>query len=180
MNYCSACGARVTLKVPPGDRLPRHVCDACGAIHYENPRMVVGALPLWDSRILLCRRAIEPRLGCWTLPSGFMENGETTAQAAIRETLEEANARIEIGAMYTLFNVPHVDQVHIVYLARLVDLEFSAGEESLEVALFEEAQIPWNEIAFRSIRLTLECFFADRQRGSYGFHTGDITLPKPA
>ena len=178
MNYCSACGARVSLKVPPGDRLPRHVCDACGAIHYQNPRMVVGALPVWESRILLCRRAIEPRLGYWTLPSGFMENGETTAQAAIRETLEEANARIEIGSMYTLCNVPHVDQVHIVYLAQLVDLDFSAGEESLEVALFDEAQIPWDEIAFRSIRFTLERYFADRRHGSYGFHTRDIALPQ--
>lgn len=180
MNYCSACGARVSLKVPAGDHLPRHVCDACGAIHYENPRLVVGALPVWQERILLCRRAIEPRLGYWTLPSGFMEKGETTAEAAMRETLEEANARIEVGAMYTLFSVPHVDQVHIVYLARLVDLDFSAGEESLEVALFDEAQIPWDEIAFRSIRYTLDHFVADRRRGSYGFHSGDIVLPRPA
>lgn len=176
MKYCSACGAPVSLKIPPGDRLPRHVCDACGAIHYRNPRMVVGALPVWEDKVLLCRRAIEPRLGYWTLPSGFMEVGETTAQAAIRETLEEANAQIEIGAMYTLCNVPHVDQVHIVYLAQLVDLGFSAGEESLEVALFEEVQIPWEQIAFRSVRFTLERYFADRRLGRYGFHTSDIIV----
>lgn len=179
MNFCSACGARVSLRVPPGDRLPRHVCDACGTIHYRNPRMVVGALPIWQDRILLCRRAIEPRLGYWTLPAGFMEVGETTAQAAIRETLEEANARIGIGSMYTLCNVAHVDQVHIFYLAQLVDLGFSAGEESLDVALFDEAQVPWDEIAFRSVRFTLERFFADRALGRYGFHTHDIPALQP-
>jgi len=177
MKFCSDCGARVSFRVPPGDRLARHVCDACGTIHYQNPRMVVGSLPVWGERILLCRRAIEPRLGFWTLPSGFMENGETTAQAAVRETLEEANARVELGPMYTLYNVPHVDQVHIVYRATLLDLDFSPGEESLEVALFELADIPWDDIAFRSIRHTLDRYVADRVRGSFGFHTGDIVLP---
>lgn len=179
MKFCSDCGARVSFRVPPGDRLPRHVCDACGAIHYQNPRMVVGSLPVWGERILLCRRAIEPRLGFWTLPSGFMENGETTAQAAVRETLEEANARVELGPMYTLYNVPHVDQVHIVYRATLLDLDFSPGEESLDVALFEEKDIPWEEIAFRTLALTLRHFFEDLRRGEWAFPNFAIGAPAP-
>jgi ADP-ribose pyrophosphatase YjhB (NUDIX family) len=174
MNYCSHCGAPVSLKVPAGDNLPRHVCERCGTIHYQNPKMVVGAIPEWGDRILLCRRAIEPRSGLWTLPAGFMENAETTAQAAARETLEEACARIEVDAMFSLINVPHINQVHILYRARLLDLDFSPGTESLEVQLFDEADIPWDAIAFRTIAMTLRYYFADRKAGSYGFHVGDI------
>jgi ADP-ribose pyrophosphatase YjhB (NUDIX family) len=170
INYCCACAAPVRLKVPPGDSLPRHVCESCGAIHYRNPRLVVGALPVWGERILLCRRAIEPRHGFWTLPSGFMENAETVAEAAARETREEACAHIELGAMYTMISVPHINQVHVVYLARLLDLDFAPGEESLEVALFEEAAIPWEEIAFRTIAVTLRHFFADRAHGRFELH----------
>ena len=175
INFCSVCGSPISLRIPEGDRLVRHVCDACGAIHYRNPRLVVGALPVWEDKILLCRRAIEPRLGYWTLPAGFMENGETVAQAALRETHEEANARIEIEEMYTVISVPHVSQVHVVFRARLLDLEFSAGEESLDVALFREEEIPWQEIAFRTNAMTLHHFFADRQAGCFGFHAGEIT-----
>jgi ADP-ribose pyrophosphatase YjhB (NUDIX family) len=160
--------------VPAGDNLPRHVCERCGTIHYQNPKMVVGAIPEWGDRILLCRRAIEPRSGLWTLPAGFMENAETTAQAAARETLEEACARIEVDAMFSLINVPHINQVHILYRARLLDLDFSPGTESLEVQLFDEADIPWDAIAFRTIAMTLRYYFADRKAGSYGFHVGDI------
>ncbi|PKO49816.1 MAG: NUDIX hydrolase, partial [Betaproteobacteria bacterium HGW-Betaproteobacteria-21] len=115
MNYCSSCGATVTLRIPPGDALPRHVCDSCGSIHYQNPKLVVGAIAEWGEQILLCKRAIEPCYGKWTLPAGFMENSETTAEAAARETLEEACARIAVGEMYTLIDVPHISQVHIVY-----------------------------------------------------------------
>jgi ADP-ribose pyrophosphatase YjhB (NUDIX family) len=175
INYCSVCGAPVNLRVPTGDRLLRHVCDACGTVHYRNPRMVVGALPVWEDRILLCRRAIEPRLGCWTLPAGFMENGETVAQAALRETGEEANARIALDGMYTVISVPHVSQVHVVFRARLLDLDFSAGEETLEVALFREEEIPWEQIAFHTNAMTLRHFFTDRRAGSFGFHAGEIT-----
>jgi ADP-ribose pyrophosphatase YjhB (NUDIX family) len=175
INYCSACGAPVSVRVPSGDHLPRHVCDACGAIHYRNPRLVVGALPVWEDRVLLCRRAIEPRHGMWTLPAGFMENGETIAQAALRETLEEANARIELSQMYTLISVPHINQVHVVFRARLLDLDFAAGDETLEVGLFHEDDIPWDEIAFRTIAMTLRHYFADRRSGIYEFHVGDIT-----
>lgn len=177
INFCSSCGATVTVRIPIGDSLPRHVCDHCGAIHYRNPRLVVGALPVWQDKVLLCRRAIEPRLGMWTLPAGFMENGETVAEAALRETREEANADIDLGEMYTLISVPHINQVHVVYRASLRNLDFSAGEESLEVRLFTEAEIPWDEIAFRTIALTLRHFFADRRSGSFRFHPGDLPPP---
>lgn len=177
INYCSNCGTAVTLRIPPGDSLPRHVCDHCGAIHYRNPRLVVGALPVWEDKILLCRRAIEPRHGMWTLPAGFMENGETVAQAAMRETREEANANILLGEIYTMISVPHINQVHVVYRATLLDLGFSAGQESLEVRLFDESEIPWDEIAFRTIALTLKHYFEDRRSGVFGFHPGDLPPP---
>lgn len=174
MNYCSLCGAPVRLGVPPGEHLPRHLCDACGTIHYENPKMIVGCVAAWQDKILLCRRAIEPRLGLWTLPAGFMENAETTEQAAARETLEEANARVDIEALFTLFNVPHINQVHIFFRARLLDLDYAPGVESLEVALFSEGEIPWENVAFASVRETLRHYFADRRNGAYAFHIGDI------
>lgn len=174
MQFCSSCGAKVALRVPPGDTLPRHVCDGCGTVHYRNPLMVVGTIPEWEDRILLCKRAIEPRAGFWTLPAGFMELGETTAQAALRETLEEAKARVELGDAFTLLSVPHVDQVHLFYRARLLDADFGPGEESLEVALFREDQVPWSELAFRTIATTLRYFYADRREGRWRMHAGDI------
>lgn len=177
MKFCSSCGSQVQFRVPHGDSLPRHVCDHCGTIHYQNPKVVVGALAEWEDRILLCRRAIEPRYGTWTLPAGFMENEESTAQAAARETREEACARIELGAMYTLIDVPHISQVHIIYRARLLDLDFRPGEESLEVALFDEKDIPWDHIAFRTIALTLKHFFEDRRKGEWPFHNLVISTP---
>lgn len=177
MKYCSACGATVAFKIPVGDTHPRHVCDACGVIHYINPKIVVGALAEWEGKILMCRRAIEPRLGYWTLPAGFMENHETTGQGAIRETLEEARARVELGPMFSLINVPHISQVHIVYRARLLDLDFGPGEESLEVTLMGEAEIPWKDIAFRTMALTLQRYFEDVHRGAFGFHTADLEPP---
>lgn len=178
INFCCSCAAPVRLRVPPGDTLPRHVCDACGAIHYRNPRLVVGTLPVWEDRILLCRRAIEPRLGCWTLPAGFMENLETLAEAAERETREEARARVELGELYTMISVPHINQVHAIYRARLLDLDFAPGEESLEVALFDEAAIPWPEIAFRTVATTLRHYFADRVHGCFTLHTESLATPK--
>lgn len=179
MNYCSSCGAPVAFRIPPGDTLPRHVCERCGTIHYQNPKVVVGALPVWEDKVLLCRRAIEPRHGMWTLPAGFMENEETTAQAAARETLEEACARIEVGELYTLIDVPHISQVHIIYRARLLDLDFRPGEESLDVALFAEDEIPWGRIAFRSIAISLRHFFEDRRSGHWGMHTASLAPPPP-
>lgn len=179
MNYCSSCGAPVAFRIPPGDTLPRHVCERCGTIHYQNPKVVVGALPVWEDKVLLCRRAIEPRHGMWTLPAGFMENEETTAQAAARETLEEACARIEVGELYTLIDVSHISQVHIIYRARLLDLDFRPGEESLDVALFAEDEIPWERIAFRSIAISLRHFFEDRRSGHWGMHTASLAPPPP-
>jgi ADP-ribose pyrophosphatase YjhB (NUDIX family) len=174
MKYCSNCAAPVLRRVPPGDSLPRYVCDQCGEIHYQNPNLVVGTVPEWDGRVLLCRRAIEPRYGYWTLPAGFMENDETTADAARRETLEEAGAHIELIDPYTMISVPMVNQVHLFYRARLLDLDFAPGEESLDVALFEEAAIPWKEIAFRTVGLTLKHWVADRAQGSFPFRAEDV------
>ena len=174
MKFCSNCGAPVALKIPPGDTLPRHVCGNCGTIHYQNPRMVVGCIPEWEDRILLCRRAIEPRLGLWTVPAGYMENGETTFQGALRETLEEANARVEIGSLYALYNIPHINQVYILFRARLLDTDVSPGAETLEIRLFKENEIPWDGIAFASVRNTLTHYYQDRRNGEYPFHMGTI------
>jgi len=180
MKYCSHCGAAVSLKVPAGDNRPRYVCDRCGSIHYQNPRMVVGCLPEWEDRVLLCRRAIEPKYGFWTLPAGFMENGETTAEGAMRETLEEAGARVEVIDLFSMINVPDINQVYILFRARLLDLDFQPGEESLEVALFREEDIPWQEIAFRTVHKTLEHYYEDRRQGSYRMHFGDLLRRPPA
>lgn len=174
MKYCSECGSRVRLLVPDGEDRPRHVCGACGTIHYQNPKIVVGCIPEWEDKILLCRRAIEPRSGLWTLPAGFMENGETSHQGAARETLEEANAQVEVGELYTLFNLPHIDQVYLIFRSRLLDLDFSPGAESLEVRLFEERQIPWEEIAFPVVRETLGLYFRDRVKRTFALRSGDI------
>ncbi|MCU6496932.1 NUDIX hydrolase [Rugamonas sp. A1-17] len=182
MKFCSECAAPVSLAIPAGDNRPRYVCGNCATIHYQNPKMVLGTIPVWERdgelKVLLCKRAIEPRHGYWTLPAGFMENNETTAEGAIRETREEAGANIELGRLFSLLNVARVHQVHMFYLATLLDLDFAPGEESLEVQLFSEAEIPWDDLAFPTIHTTLELFFADRVKiregGSYGFHTHDI------
>jgi ADP-ribose pyrophosphatase YjhB (NUDIX family) len=177
MNFCSHCGARVTLAVPAGDTLPRHVCANCGTIHYQNPKMVVGCIAEWQGRVLLCRRAIEPRRGLWTLPAGFMENNETTAAAAARETLEEACAEVAIDRLFALVNVPHIHQVHMFYTARLIDGRFGVGSESLESRLFDEADIPWPEMAFRSASFALRAWLEDRKAGRFDLHTTDLAPP---
>lgn len=174
MKYCSNCGAPVELRIPKGDTLPRYVCSACNVIHYQNPKIVVGCIPEWEDRILLCRRAIEPRLGLWTMPSGFMENAETLVQGAERETLEEANARVEMGDLYSIYNLPHVNQVHVLFRARLLDLDFKPGIESLDVKLFHEAEIPWDALAFRVIREPLKRYFEERRHGRLSFHMSTI------
>jgi len=181
MNYCSQCGAPVALRIPPGDHLPRHVCDACGAIHYQNPRLVVGCVPEYEGRILLCRRAIEPRRGYWTVPAGFMENGETLEQGAARETHEEALAHVEIGSLLAVVNVLHARQVHVFFRGVLRSAEHGAGAESLEVALVSTADIPWNELAFPSTEFALRHYLGDRDAGRevHHFTTFDRRLPKP-
>lgn len=174
MRFCSSCGEQVVSRVPPGDDRERYVCDACSTIHYSNPKIVAGCIPEWEDRILLCKRAIEPRSGLWTLPAGFMENQETTQEAAARETLEEACARVEVGGLFSYLNVPRISQVYVLFRARLLDTDFAAGSESLEVALFAESEIPWEELAFQSIEITLRRYFEDRARGAFGTHVVDV------
>lgn len=185
MKFCSNCAAPLIIQIPLDDTRERHVCPACGVIHYLNPKMVVGSIPLWtkdgEHQVLLCKRAIEPRHGYWTLPAGFMENSETTSQGALRETEEEAGANIALHELFSVLNVPHVNQVHLFYRASLLDLNYLAGNESLEVRLFTEQQIPWDEIAFPTVSHTLKFFFKDlakvREGGQFGVHTFDILKP---
>lgn len=170
IKFCQLCGAPVAFRIPDGDSLPRHVCQSCGNIHYENPRVVVGCVAEFEGRILLCRRAIEPRTGFWTLPAGFMENGETTSQGAARETEEEAGALVNIDAAFALFSIAHIHQVHLFYRGHLTSASYQAGVESLEVGLFLPDNIPWDALAFRSVKLCLEHYLADQKRGTFGFH----------
>ncbi|MFZ8973121.1 MAG: NUDIX hydrolase [Pseudomonadales bacterium] len=174
MKYCGQCGGRVSLKIPEGDNRPRFVCDHCQSIHYSNPRIIAGCLPFFDDRVLLCRRAIEPRYGMWTLPAGFLENGESISEGALRETHEEANARVEIESLYTVFSLPHISQVYMFYKARLLDLNFHPGEESLETQLFTEQEVPWEDLSFAAIHQTLKYYFMDRKSGT--FPTRDETI----
>lgn len=167
MKFCNQCGHPVSQRIPEGDNLPRYVCDQCQTIHYQNPNIVAGSIPASGNRILLCRRAIEPRYGLWTLPAGYMENNETVEQAALRESLEEANANVELEQLYAVFSLPHANQVYMMYRARLLDEDFSAGTESLEVRLFDEQEIPWDKLAFSTIYYTLKYYFEDRARGEY-------------
>ncbi len=157
-----------------GDTRERAVCPACDTIHYENPLNVVGTVPYWGDKVLLCKRNIEPGWGKWTLPAGFMELGETTVQGAARETDEEAGAQIEMGDLLTVMSVPRVGQVHLYYLARLLSDSFSPGHETIEARLFAEDEIPWDNIAFKTVRQTLECYFGDRRKQSFSVHTIDI------
>jgi ADP-ribose pyrophosphatase YjhB (NUDIX family) len=178
VRFCSACGREVERRIPPDDDRERFVCAHCDTVHYQNPKIVVGCLPVWEDKVLLCRRAIEPRAGFWTLPAGFMENSETTLDGARRETWEEARARTEEEELYTLFDLPHISQVYMFYRARLSPPEFAPGPESIEVALFGEEDIPWEDLAFPVVSATLEHFFADRREGHYRFrarpiHRGD-------
>lgn len=174
MNFCSECGHTVTRKIPEGDDHLRYVCDKCETIHYHNPKIIGGTLPVSGDRVLLCKRAIEPRYGKWTLPAGFMENDETVAEGCARETREEALAKVDNLQLYTVISVPSVSQVHVLMLGDLVDDQYSAGTESLEVELFKEEDIPWDEIAFRAVRMTLERYFEDRKTGVFPVHNLEI------
>ena len=170
MKFCSHCGQTLTLLVPEGDHRERHVCTSCGTVHYQNPKIVAGCVPEYQGRILLCRRAIEPRLGYWTIPAGFMENGETTQDAARRESIEEALAHVHIGSLLAVVHVLHANQVHIMFRARLDEPEFGVGAESLEVRLYDEADIPWHDIAFRSVDFALRRYLDDRRTGLEQHH----------
>jgi ADP-ribose pyrophosphatase YjhB (NUDIX family) len=174
IKHCRACGTGVEYRVPSDDNRERAVCASCGTVHYENPINVVGTLPVWGEQVLLCKRNIEPRFGLWTLPAGFMEMGETTDAGAVRETIEEAGARIELQGLFSLLNVVRVGQVHLFYRARLLDTHFDPGHETMEARLFLEHEVPWEQIAFRTVRETLRRFFEDRRHGQFGLHCADI------
>ena len=174
IQHCRACGGTARYEVPSDDNRERAVCTDCGTIHYENPLNVVGTVPVWEDRVLLCRRNIEPRRGLWTLPAGFLELGETTVEGALRETVEEAGADVEMGPLFTLLNVVRVGQIHLFYLASMRRPEFVPGPETIEARLFRESDIPWEEIAFRTTRETLLRYFEDRQKGLFGVHCADI------
>lgn len=176
IKHCKECGNAVVYRIPDdGDTKQRAVCPNCGTVHYENPLNVVGTVPIWQDKVLLCKRNIEPRRGKWTLPAGFMELHETTAEGAARETVEEAGAQFEMQGLFTLLNVARVGQVHLFYRAQLNSDVFDPGYETMEARLFSESEIPWDEIAFRTTKETLEHFFADRRQGHFGVHHIDIT-----
>lgn len=174
MNFCSHCGARVALHVPHGDDRPRHICDTCGRIYYENPKLVVGCIPEWEDKILMCRRDIEPRKGKWTLPAGYLENGETVMDGARRETLEEAGAVVTELEPYLLFDIVHVNQIYLMFRARMQKPEFRTTAESAEVVLMRREEIPWDAIAFGAIESTLRHYFADRENGCFPFRIRQI------
>ena len=174
MNYCGECGKPVSKKIPTGDNLPRFVCDSCQVIHYHNPKIVAGCIPEWEEQVLLCRRAIEPKSGLWTFPAGFMEIGEGTEEAARRETFEEAHAQVSVTRLHSVLSLPHIGQVYIVFIGRLVAREFEAGLESLDVQLFDRKDIPWNEIAFPVVKDALRRYLEDVERGEFRLHVADL------
>ena len=176
MKFCSLCGHGLSLRIPETDDRERHVCDSCGHVHYVNPRIIVCALPCHEDKVLLCKRAIEPRYGLWTLPGGFMELGESTMEAAARETLEEAGARIDVLELYAIYHILHIDQVHMFYRARLRDLEFAAGSESLDVRLLREAEMPWHEMAFPAVSDTLRQYFRDLPSRRFPLRLADVRV----
>lgn len=178
MNFCSNCGKTLKFCIPAGDDRPRFACNSCGAIHYQNPVVVVGCIPEFEDKILLCRRAIEPCVDKWTLPAGYLENGETVSAGAAREAYEEAYANVEILAPYALYNICYVNQVYLMFRARLLDRNFKPGNESKEVRLFAEQEIPWDQIAFTVIEETLTQYFKDRRNGLFPFYIGDILSKK--
>jgi ADP-ribose pyrophosphatase YjhB (NUDIX family) len=174
IKHCRVCGTEVAYLVPTDDNRERATCPACGEIHYENPINVVGTVPVWDESVLLCRRNIEPRYGLWTLPAGFLELGESTAEGALRETDEEAGAHVELQDLFTVLDVVRAGQVHFFYRARMLDTHLAPGPETIEARLFREHEVPWDELAFRTVRMTLEHYFADRRAGAFGVHVGQV------
>lgn len=174
IKHCRACGAPAAYSVPVDDNRERAVCSACQTVHYENPLNVVGTVPVWGEQVLLCKRAIEPRYGYWTLPAGFMELGETVEDGARRETVEEAGANIELQDLFTMISVVRVGQVHLFYRARMTDAVLDPGPETLEARLFHEHEVPWDDIAFRTVKDTLRHFFACRKAGAYPLHCGSL------
>ncbi|MBV1871910.1 MAG: NUDIX hydrolase [Gammaproteobacteria bacterium] len=178
MKFCSSCGSPVSQQIPEGDSRLRFVCGGCSTIHYQNPRIIAGCIVEHNQQILLCKRAIEPRKGYWTLPAGFMENGETIEAGAVRETWEEALAKVSDPQLYTLFNLPHISQVYVFYRGALQSGAFGVGEETLESRLFPESEIPWDELAFPTVHKTLKHFFRDTKNNDFPIRIEDITFPR--
>ena len=162
-------------KVPLGDNMPRFVCGSCEIIHYHNPKIVAGCIPQWENQILLCRRAIEPKYGLWTFPAGFMEIGESTEEAAIRETVEEAKADVLLTTLHSVLSLPHIGQVYLVFVGTMRSGQFSAGEESLDVRLFHPSEIPWEQIAFPVVKEALRCYIEDMTKGELALHVASIS-----
>ncbi|MEH6626450.1 MAG: NUDIX hydrolase [Motiliproteus sp.] len=179
MKFCSQCGSKVHLEVPAGDNRHRFVCSECREIHYQNPKIVAGCLVAHEDKVLLCKRDIEPRRGLWTLPAGFMENNESTREAAIRETREEACAEVVISNLYTLTSIISIDQIQMIYLASMTTPCFSAGDETLEARLFDETEVPWNELAFETISTALRYYFEDRKKGVFPLRHIDLNRKRP-
>lgn len=174
MNYCSQCASPLVLKIPEGDSVPRYVCMTCNSIHYQNPKIIVGCIATHEDKVLLCKRAIQPRYGLWTLPAGFMENGETVKQGALRETYEEAGANVELDSLFAVFSIPHISQVYMLFRGTLSNMKYAAGTESLDVELFDESAVPWEQLAFPVVTIALQYYFADYKKGNFSLHTSDI------
>ena len=178
MKYCSNCGSEVKLRIPENDSHFRYCCSSCDVIHYQNPNIVVGTIPIKDRSVLLCKRAINPRYGLWTLPAGFLENGETVEEGAFRETLEETNTEVKMGNLYAIFNIPQVSQVYMLFLAEIISDDYCGTNESLEVKLFEKNTIPWNELAFPFVPSVLKYYFNDRKDNSFDLKIETIERPE--
>jgi ADP-ribose pyrophosphatase YjhB (NUDIX family) len=176
MKFCHQCAGPLVFRIPQGDDKPRFCCPDCDSVFYQNPKNVVGTLPIYGDKVLLCKRAIQPRIGKWTLPAGYMENGESCLAGALRETEEEAGASVLVqdDSLYTLFNLPSINQVYMFFRAELVNLDFAAGAESAAVELFSEEEIPWNEIAFPVVKSTLEHYFQDLRRNKFPVRMFDV------
>ncbi|HAZ80802.1 MAG TPA: NUDIX hydrolase [Porticoccaceae bacterium] len=177
MKFCSSCGNSITQKIPIGDNRLRYVCDKCGEIHYQNPRVIAGILPTYNNKIMLCKRSIQPREGYWTLPAGFLENGESTLEGALRECFEESLAKVINPALYAIFDIPQINQVYMFYRAELETPEYGPTSESSEVALFDEAEIPWSQLAFPMVEVALDHYLEDRKTGHFNIIREDIRRP---
>ena len=177
MKFCGDCGSKVEKRIPEGDNLERDCCTKCDSIHYSNPKVIVGTVPIKDNKVLLCKRAIQPRYGLWTLPAGFLENGETIEEGAFRETKEETNTEVKMGNLYAIFNIPQINQVYMLHLAEVINEDYSKTSESLEVEFFSESEIPWQELAFPFVPTTLKNYFKDCKKGEYPLTTQIIERP---